>query len=123
MVLGVAAGSGAPVAWYLGSPLLIGRTVNEPFRGGVAPQALTTREPGMPTRCRRTRRLAPWSRGAFARADVVTGYVELGRFKGTMGGQKHTPPRGIALADHRAVVIYCKPFHVVFALEPLEPAN
>lgn len=51
------------------------------------------------------------------RADVLADCVELGRRKG------NDLPPDLVLADYKAVVIYCKPFHVVFAVAPSVPAN
>lgn len=196
VVLGIVVVAGAPVAWYLGSPLLINRTVDEPFPDGAAPEAFPmsrnaeipegisrgAAEAQMMEATKRETRAADAmpsgatagavvARGAFAgaddlhrgsgtatvyrvggalvlrfdpflvtngpdlhviltshaaprtRADVMAGYVELGKLKGNIGSQNYTLPPGIALADYKAVVIYCKPFHVVFAVAPLEPAN
>ncbi|MDR7454517.1 MAG: DM13 domain-containing protein [Armatimonadota bacterium] len=152
VVLGVAVVAGVPVAWYLGSPLFITRTVDEPSPGGVATGAVLARGAfagaddfhkgsGMATVYRvgegLVLRLEPFqvTNGPDlhviltahptprTRADVMAAYVELGRLKGNVGGQNYALPRGVALADVKAVVIYCKPFHVVFAVAPLAPAN
>jgi hypothetical protein len=196
VVVAVAVVVGAPIAWYLGSPLFINRTVDEPFpegtppegfpmsRNAVIPEGMSRREAegrmmeaargdlgaadAMPTGAAAGAALA---RGTFAgaddfhrgsgtatvyrldgqtvlrldpfhvtngpdlyvlltthaapktRADVMEGYVEVARLKGNIGGQNYTLPVGLALADYKAIVIYCKPFHVVFAVAPLEPAN
>ena len=48
------------------------------------------------------------------------GYVDLGRLKGNIGNQNYPLPDGVEAADFNAVVIYCKPFNVVFSVAPLE---
>lgn len=50
-----------------------------------------------------------------SRDDVKAGYIEVAKLKGNIGSQNYTLPAGLRLEDYRAVVIYCKPFHVVFA--------
>jgi hypothetical protein len=47
------------------------------------------------------------------------GFVELGPLKGNIGSQNYVIPAGVDLAAHRSVVIYCKPFQVVFSVAPL----
>ena len=47
------------------------------------------------------------------------GYVELGKLKGNIGNQNYTLPEGLLPDDYGSVVIYCKPFHVVFSVAPL----
>ncbi|MDR7522830.1 MAG: DM13 domain-containing protein [Armatimonadota bacterium] len=153
---------GAPIAWYLGSPLFINRVVDEPFPGGVPAASADPMPPG-------TAQGAVLARGTFAgaddfhkgqgtatlyrvggevvlrldpfrvtngpdlrviltrhasprtRADVMAGYLEVARLKANIGSQNYTLPAETNLADYRAVVIYCKPFHVVFAVAPLAP--
>jgi hypothetical protein len=50
-----------------------------------------------------------------SRDDVKAGYIEVAKLKGNVGSQNYTLPAGFRLDDYNAVVIYCKPFHVVFA--------
>lgn len=52
-------------------------------------------------------------------ADVKSGYIEVAKLKGNIGSQNYTLPQGINLADYPTVVIYCKPFHVVFSTATL----
>ncbi len=182
---------GAPIAWYLGSPLFINRVVDEPFPTSTAPtfpmsagasipegmtqqqvedrmmeasKAQTMTEEGMPVgvtpvfvargmftgaddfhkgqgtatihrvgqgltlrlesfkvtngpdlRVILTKHAAPRTR-----ADVMQGYLELGKLKGNIGSQNYPLPKDTSLAEYRAVVIYCHPFHVVFATAPLQ---
>jgi len=65
-----------------------------------------------------TKHESPKSRG-----DVEAGYVEVDKLKGNVGSQNYTLPKDANLAEYKAVVIYCKPFHVVFATAPLEAGN
>ena len=46
-------------------------------------------------------------------------YIELGSLKGNVGDQNYEIPEDIDVARYGSVVIYCKPFHVVFATAPL----
>lgn len=48
------------------------------------------------------------------------GYVELGKLKGNIGSQNYEIPESLALADIQSVVIYCKPFRVVFSVAALD---
>jgi hypothetical protein len=187
--------AGAPVAWYLGSPLFINRVVDEPFptstgappfpmsAGATIPEGMTQQQvedrmmeasrvqtpadEAMPSGAAGT----VAARGTFAgadefhkgegtatvyrvgqdlilrfeafkvtngpdlhvilakhaaprsRADVTAGYLELGKLKGNIGNQNYSLPREVSLAEYRTVVIYCKPFHVVFAAAPLKVAE
>ena len=47
------------------------------------------------------------------------GYVELGKLKGNVGSQNYEIPQDFDLADAQSVVIYCKPFRVVFTVATL----
>jgi len=46
--------------------------------------------------------------------DTLGEYIELDRLKGNMGNQNYTIDGDIDLSQYKSVVIYCKPFHVVF---------
>ena len=59
----------------------------------------------------------PMGRGDV-HADDVT-YVELGKLKGNIGNQNYPIPPEVNVDDQHSVVIYCKPFQVVFAVAPL----
>lgn len=59
----------------------------------------------------------PMGRGDV-HADDVT-YVELGKLKGNIGNQNYPIPDDVNVDDQHSVVIYCKPFQVVFAVAPL----
>ena len=57
----------------------------------------------------------PGSRSEFDSRD----YVELGKLKGNIGNQNYPVPSGVDASQYRSVVIYCKPFHVLFTIAPL----
>ena len=56
----------------------------------------------------------PMSRGDFDSAE----YVELDKLKGNIGNQNYPIPE-MDLSKYRSVVIYCKPFRVLFSVAPL----
>lgn len=58
---------------------------------------------------------------AEGRDDVMaTGYVDLGSLKGNKGDQNYDVPAGTDLSSGEwTVVIYCEPFHVIFATAAL----
>jgi len=47
--------------------------------------------------------------------DDLTGYVDLGKLKGNIGNQNYEIPPDIDISEFRSIVIYCEPFHVLFA--------
>lgn len=47
-------------------------------------------------------------------------YVDLGSLKGNVGNQNYPLPTGTDGSEYRSVIIYCQPFHVVFATAALE---
>ena len=47
-------------------------------------------------------------------SDGLGEYVELGKLKGNKGNQNYAIPEGIDVTQYKSVVIYCKPFKVVF---------
>ena len=53
------------------------------------------------------------------RSDVGEDYIDLGSLKGNMGNQNYEIPSDVDLAAYQGVVIYCVPFHVVFATATL----
>ena len=54
------------------------------------------------------------------RGDVQGGdYVELGKLKGNVGNQNYPFPDGLSPDGYGSVVIYCKPFQVVFSVATL----
>ena len=56
-----------------------------------------------------------------SRSDVkVPGYVDLGKLKGNKGDQNYEIPNGVDIEKQGSVVIYCKPFAVVFSVATLE---
>ena len=53
-------------------------------------------------------------------ADLESaGYVDLGLLKGNIGNQNYEIPASVNLDDKRSVVIYCRPFRVVFSVATL----
>ena len=51
--------------------------------------------------------------------DDVEGYIELDKLKGNMGNQNYFLPEGEDGSGYGSVVIYCKPFQVVFSVATL----
>ena len=51
------------------------------------------------------------------------GYVELGKLKGNIGNQNYEISNDVDLASQKSVVIYCKPFHVLFSIATLQDAS
>ena len=59
------------------------------------------------------------------RDDVQSGsgYIEVGSLKGNIGNQNYEIPAGTDIGATSSVVIYCRPFHVVFSVAPLQEAG
>ena len=56
------------------------------------------------------------------RSEVMDqGYLELGKLKGNLGNHNYEVPSGTEATRYRSVVIYCKPFHVIFSVASLTP--
>ncbi|MDH3247751.1 MAG: DM13 domain-containing protein [Acidimicrobiia bacterium] len=51
--------------------------------------------------------------------DDLTGYVDLGKLKGNVGNQNYEIPPDIDMSEFGSIVIYCEPFHVLFAAATL----
>ncbi|MCY4577781.1 MAG: DM13 domain-containing protein [Chloroflexi bacterium] len=51
--------------------------------------------------------------------DDVEGYLGLGKLKGNIGNQNYFLPDGEDGSGYGSVVIYCRPFHVVFSVATL----
>ena len=47
------------------------------------------------------------------------GHVELGKLKGNIGNQNYPLPEGVDPSTFNSVVIYCKPFKVIFSVAQL----
>lgn len=47
-------------------------------------------------------------------------YIDLGSLKGNVGNQNYQLPAGVDGGDYLSVIIYCEPFHVVFATAALD---
>lgn len=133
---------GLPVAWYLGSPLFISRTVQEEPAGasavtlargtfsdadsfhkgsGTALVLQVGRDRVLRLQDFRVTNgpdlyvylaVHPQPR---SRQDVDQGFVSLGRLKGNVGAQNYAIPAGTEVAGYNSVVIYCRAFHVVFS--------
>lgn len=55
-----------------------------------------------------------------SREDVsAEGYVDLGKLKGNIGSQNYEIPAEVDVESQSSLVIYCKPFHVIFSVAPL----
>ena len=62
----------------------------------------------------------PQSRGELQEG----GYVELAPLKGNIGSQNYEiPPEVDPVAEGGSVIIYCRPFQVIFSVAPLQPAG
>ncbi len=138
---------GAPVAWYLGSPLFLSRVVDEAAvrdQGTVArgnflgaddfhkgsgaavvlagtPPLLRFEEFQVTNGPDLYVYLAVHSQPR-RREDVEQGFLSLGTLKGNIGAQNYEIPRGTDLTRYRSVVVYCQRFHVVFATATLQAA-
>lgn len=51
--------------------------------------------------------------------DDIEGYVDLGSLKGNLGDQNYDIPADIDVSEFGSVMIYCKPFHVIFTTASL----
>ncbi|MSQ14806.1 MAG: hypothetical protein EXR50_02960 [Dehalococcoidia bacterium] len=54
--------------------------------------------------------------------DVHQGYEEVDKLKGNIGSQNYEIRSSLNLEEYKAVVIYCKPFQVVFSVASLKKA-
>ena len=51
------------------------------------------------------------------------GYVDLGKLKGNKGNQNYEIPAEVDVSIQGSVVIYCKPFSVIFSVAPLQDVS
>ena len=51
--------------------------------------------------------------------DDIGDYIDLGMIKGNIGNQNYEIPADVDLSQYQSIVIYCQPFHVVFATATL----
>ena len=58
-----------------------------------------------------------------SREEVMQSYIDLGKLKGNLGDQNYELPAGTNVAGYQSVVIYCQPFHVLFASASLSPGG
>lgn len=98
-------GSGDAAIWDLGTDGFVLRFEDFNVINGPDLRVLLTTHPD------------PMGRGDV-HADDVT-YVEIGKLKGNIGNQNYPIPDDVNVDDYSSVVIYCKPFQVVFAVAPL----
>lgn len=135
---------GAPLAWYLGSPLFINRTVVEEISAVVVRSRGTFVGADSFHQGSGDALLVEAGGQAFVRLEnfrvtngpdlyvylsshpnprtreqVHEGTVNLGRLKGNIGAQNYTLPAGTDLSAVHSVVIYCQRFHVLFATAAL----
>lgn len=52
--------------------------------------------------------------------ETLGEYIELDRLKGNKGNQNYEIDMNVDLSKYKSVVIYCKPFHVVFGVALLD---
>ena len=50
---------------------------------------------------------------------MLAGWVDLGKLKGNVGNQNYFIPDNVDVNAQQSVVIYCKPFHVIFSVATL----
>ena len=48
-------------------------------------------------------------------------HVDLGKLKGNVASQNYEIPPDIEISEFGSIVIYCEPFHVLFASASLTP--
>ena len=48
------------------------------------------------------------------------GYIDLGKLKGNIGNQHYIIPDGAEIPSQGSIVIYCRAFHVIFSVAPLQ---
>lgn len=53
-------------------------------------------------------------------SDSLGQYVDLGGLKGNVGNQNYILPNDLDISMYNSVVIYCKPFSVVFSVASLQ---
>ncbi len=93
-------GEGTATVYRVGQQVIL-RLENFKVTNGPALHVILTKHPAPRTR-----------------AEVQEGYVEVAKLKGNIGSQNYMLPANFG--DFRAVVIYCKPFHVVFSTATIE---
>ena len=98
-------GSGNATIWDLGTDGFVLRFEDFNVINGPDLRVLLTTHPD------------PQSRGDVHADDVE--YFELGKLKGNIGNQNYPIPDDVDVDDYHSVVIYCKPFQVVFSVAPL----
>lgn len=54
-----------------------------------------------------------------SQAEVMENYIDLGSLKGNIGNQNYEIPADVDPSQFKSVIIYCMPFHVIFATASL----
>ena len=98
-------GSGEATIWDLGTDGFVLRFEDFNVINGPDLRVLLTTHPD------------PQGRGDVHADDVS--YVELGKLKGNIGNQNYPIPGSVDVNEQHSVVIYCRPFQVVFSVAPL----
>ena len=98
-------GSGNATIWDLGTDGFVLRFEDFNVINGPDLRVLLTTHPD------------PMSRGDVHAENVD--YFELGKLKGNIGNQNYLIPNELDVDEYHSVVIYCKPFQVVFSVAPL----
>lgn len=49
-------------------------------------------------------------------SDDLGDYIELGKLKGNVGNQNYDIPDSVDVSQYKSVVIYCKPFRIIFSV-------
>ena len=64
--------------------------------------------------------LTPFKNPEVPRDVKVPGYIDLGKLKGNRGNQNYPIPDDADIGSYRSVVVYCKPFSVIFSVASLQ---
>jgi hypothetical protein len=138
--------------WYLASPLWIDRVVSETQPSAATSQVLAAGEVTGVDAIHKGKGMAEVIRSQdgvvvrFTEFEVTNGpdlqvwlvkhenpressdvtnseWLSLGELKGNIGDQNYSVPADTDIADYGSVVIWCKPFKVLFAGATLTPAG
>lgn len=64
--------------------------------------------------------LTPFANPEVPRDIKVSGYIDLGKLKGNRGNQNYPIPDDVDINSYQSVVVYCKPFSVIFSVASLQ---
>jgi hypothetical protein len=67
--------------------------------------------------------LTPFNNPERHRDVQVPGYVDLGQLKGNRGNQNYFIPDDVDVSSFQSVVIFCKPFSVIFSVAVLQDSS